>query len=81
MIDFKSSIPTYVPSPPFPGKFAKSKRDELEKEILETFRKFQVNIPLLDAIYQVPRYTKFLKELYTDECNLLIKLKLLNHVS
>ncbi|XP_022871283.1 uncharacterized protein LOC111390468, partial [Olea europaea var. sylvestris] len=49
-VDSKSPIPTYVPSPPFPSRFAKSKRDEHEKENLETFRKVQVNIPLLDAI-------------------------------
>ena len=27
----------------------------------------QVNIPLLDAIKQVPRYAKFLKELFTTK--------------
>ncbi|CAN6692013.1 unnamed protein product [Malus baccata var. baccata] len=37
----------------------------LKRDILETFRKVQVNIPLLDAIKQVPRYAKFLKELCT----------------
>ncbi|CAN6544195.1 unnamed protein product [Malus baccata var. baccata] len=42
-----------------------SKKNEAEKHILETFRKVQVNIPLLDAIKQVPRYAKFLKELCT----------------
>ncbi|KAM1224911.1 hypothetical protein ACFX2G_044693 [Malus domestica] len=42
-----------------------SKKEEAEKDILETFRKVQVNIPLLDAIKQVPRYAKFLKELCT----------------
>ncbi|KAL0286321.1 UNVERIFIED_CONTAM: hypothetical protein Sangu_2739700, partial [Sesamum angustifolium] len=31
-------------------RFAKSKKDEEAKEILETFRKVEVNIPLLDAI-------------------------------
>ncbi|CAN6711705.1 unnamed protein product [Malus baccata var. baccata] len=41
------------------------KKEEAEKDILETFRKVQVNIPLLDAIKQVPRYAKFLKELCT----------------
>ncbi|XP_022883735.1 uncharacterized protein LOC111400560 [Olea europaea var. sylvestris] len=66
-VDSKSPIPTYVPSPPFPGRFVKSKRDKHEKEILETFRKVQVNIPLLDVIYQVPRYAKFLKELCTNK--------------
>ncbi|KAJ9178685.1 hypothetical protein P3X46_010549 [Hevea brasiliensis] len=49
--------------PPFPCKLAKMKKEEQEKEILETFRKVEVNIPLLDVIKQVPKYAKFLKEL------------------
>ncbi|XP_050154643.1 uncharacterized protein LOC126628836 [Malus sylvestris] len=53
------------PNVPFPRRFMQSKKDEAEKDILETFRKVQVNIPLLDAIKQVPRYAKFLKELCT----------------
>ncbi|KAM1873218.1 hypothetical protein ACFX13_007077 [Malus domestica] len=60
---FSSSIPLNVP---FPGRFRQSKKEETEKDILETFRKVQVNIPLLDAIKQVPRYAKFLKELCTS---------------
>jgi len=39
----------------------------LEKEILETFKKVEVNIPLLDAIKQIPKYAKFLKELCTNK--------------
>ncbi|KAM2523466.1 hypothetical protein PS1_030284 [Malus domestica] len=42
-----------------------TRKEEAEKDILETFRKVQVNIHLLDAIKQVPRYAKFLKELCT----------------
>ncbi|XP_019178826.1 PREDICTED: uncharacterized protein LOC109173960 [Ipomoea nil] len=53
--------------PPFPSRLAKSKKNEEEKEILETFRKIEVNIPLLDAIKQIPRYAKFLKELCTNK--------------
>ena len=34
---------------------------------MDTFRKVEVNIPLLDAIKQVPRYAKFLKELCTSK--------------
>ena len=41
--------------------------EEVDKEILETFRKVEVNIPLLDAIKQIPRYAKFLKELCTHK--------------
>nr|KYP32977.1 hypothetical protein KK1_046228 [Cajanus cajan] len=44
--------------------------EEVDKEILETFRKVEVNIPLLDAIKQIPRYVKFLKELCTHKRNL-----------
>ncbi|CAN6583767.1 unnamed protein product [Malus baccata var. baccata] len=57
-----NSIPTNAP---FPRRFMQSKKDESDKDILDTFRKVQVNIPLLDAIKQVPKYAKFLKELCT----------------
>ncbi|KAM1000640.1 hypothetical protein ACFX2I_007252 [Malus domestica] len=60
--NLSSSIPLNVP---FPSRLKQSKKEETEKDILETFRKVQVNIPLLDAIKQVPRYAKFLKELCT----------------
>ncbi|CAN6572741.1 unnamed protein product [Malus baccata var. baccata] len=46
-------------------RFMQSKKDKSDKDILDTFRKVQVNIPLLDAIKQVPKYAKFLKELCT----------------
>ncbi|CAN6587627.1 unnamed protein product [Malus baccata var. baccata] len=57
-----NSIPTNAP---FPRRFMQSKKDESDKDILDTFRKVQVNIPLLDAIKQVPKYAKFLNELCT----------------
>ncbi|XP_071933027.1 uncharacterized protein [Coffea arabica] len=40
--------------PPFPSRLEKSKKQDKEKEILEVFRKVEINIPLLDAIKQVP---------------------------
>ncbi|CAN6720965.1 unnamed protein product [Malus baccata var. baccata] len=62
-----NSMPTndFPLNVPFPSRFKQTKKEEAEKDILETFRKVQVNIPLLDAIKQVPRYAKFLKELCT----------------
>ncbi|XP_027103032.1 uncharacterized protein [Coffea arabica] len=44
-------------------KVGKSKKQDKEKEILEVFRKVEINIPLLDAIKQVPKYAKFLRDL------------------
>ena len=56
-------------TPPFPlsSSSAKAKKEEKEKEILELFKKVEINIPLLDAIRQVPKYAKFLKELCTTK--------------
>ncbi|XP_068649028.1 uncharacterized protein [Aristolochia californica] len=42
-----------------------SRKDEQNKDLYETFRRWEVNIPLLDAIKQVSCYAKFLKELCT----------------
>ncbi|XP_023772444.2 uncharacterized protein LOC111921089 [Lactuca sativa] len=53
--------------PPFPSRLATSKKNKEEKEILDTFRKVEENIPLLDVIKQIPRYANFLKELCTNK--------------
>ena len=57
----------YKPLPPFPsGPRGKTPEvDEVNQQILETFMKIEINIPLLDAIKQVPRYAKFFKEFCT----------------
>ncbi|XP_065623864.1 uncharacterized protein LOC111986231 [Quercus suber] len=55
----------YKPVLPFPQALAESRKGEKIKDLYETFRRCEVNIPLLDAIKQVPRYAKFLKELCT----------------
>ena len=38
------------------------------EKILETFKQVKVNIPLLEAVQQVPSYAKFLKDLCTHKC-------------
>ncbi|XP_071918967.1 uncharacterized protein [Coffea arabica] len=53
--------------PPFLSRLEKAKKPDKEKKILEVFRKVTINIPLLDAIKQVPRYTKFLKNLCVNK--------------
>ncbi|XP_023732210.2 uncharacterized protein LOC111880026 [Lactuca sativa] len=52
---------------PFPSRLASTKREREDDEIMAMFRKVEINIPLLDAITQIPRYAKFLKELYTSK--------------
>ncbi|RDX92977.1 hypothetical protein CR513_24821, partial [Mucuna pruriens] len=48
---------------PFPSQTISARKPESNKELLKMFRKVEINIPLLDAIKQVPKYAKFLKEL------------------
>jgi len=57
----------YIPLPFPPREISNKKMEEAEKKILETFSNVEVNIPLLDAIKQIPRYAKFLKELCTNK--------------
>ncbi|XP_024974703.1 uncharacterized protein LOC112512794 [Cynara cardunculus var. scolymus] len=69
-IEDKGKVPELVIRPPFPKRFEQTKKQE-DKEIMETFRRVEVNIPLLDAIKRVPRYAKFLKELCTKKKKLI----------
>ena len=54
---------TFDINPSFLGRLAKTKKEESEKEILDTFRKAEINILLLDAIRQLSKYAKFLRGL------------------
>jgi uncharacterized coiled-coil protein SlyX len=61
----------YVPKAPYPERLKASshfgKQEEKIQDMMETFKQIKVNIPLLDAIKQVPAYAKFLKDLCTQK--------------
>nr|XP_027082336.1 uncharacterized protein LOC113704652 [Coffea arabica] len=48
-------------------KVGKDKEGREGKKILDVFRKVEINIPLLDAIKQIPKYAKFLKDMCTHK--------------
>ncbi|RDY02314.1 hypothetical protein CR513_14257, partial [Mucuna pruriens] len=52
----------YVPLS-FPTRTLSAKKLESDEELLKMFWMVEINIPLLDAIKQIPKYAKFLKEL------------------
>ncbi|XP_073120493.1 uncharacterized protein [Henckelia pumila] len=73
-----SSDISNVVVPHFPSRLEKSKKTDYENEVLEMFsvvnldrvakfRNLEINIPLIDAIKQIPRYAKFLKDLCTNK--------------
>ncbi|XP_062164934.1 uncharacterized protein LOC133871512 [Alnus glutinosa] len=45
------------------------------QDILEVFKQVKINIPLLDAIKQIPSYAKFLKDLCTVKRKLFVRKK------
>ena len=54
--------------PPFPGRLieqALSVETQATLDFLEQLKKMTIKIPLLDAIKEVPIYTKAIKEAYT----------------
>jgi len=52
---------------PFPNRLANNKTNAQMEKIREMFNQVQINVPLLDAIQQVPSYVKFLKDMCTKK--------------
>ncbi|RDX65982.1 hypothetical protein CR513_55300, partial [Mucuna pruriens] len=48
---------------PFPTQTLSTRKAETDEDLLKMFQKVEINIPLLDVIKQIRKYSKFLKEL------------------
>ncbi|XP_052114281.1 uncharacterized protein LOC127745537 [Arachis duranensis] len=60
-------IKAYVPKLPYPTRIHKGAKDQQFPRFLEIFKKLEINIPLAEALEQMPLYAKFLKELITKK--------------
>ena len=56
---------THIPPAPYPHRLRSPKKMNNHSEIYELFKQVKLNIPLLDAIKQIPSYAKFMKDLCT----------------
>lgn len=64
----EDELKKYNPGPlPFPNLTKQELKEKKDMELRRIFSKVEVNIPLLDAIRQIPRYSKFLKDLCTKK--------------
>ena len=64
--DVRMKDPLQYQTPaPFPQRLRLPKKGTTNDEIYKLFEQVKINIPLLDAIKQIPAYSKFLKELCT----------------
>ena len=73
----------YNPKAPYPKRLISNKQTTQLDKILEVFKQVKVNIPLLNAIQQIPSYAKCLKELCTHKQTTHVPKKafLISHVS
>jgi hypothetical protein len=56
---------SFVPKAPFPSRLAlqpKPSKEEEKKNMIDLFKKVEVNIPLLDAVKKIPKVGKFLRK-------------------
>ncbi|XP_015164452.1 uncharacterized protein [Solanum tuberosum] len=53
--------------PPFPQRLKKKNEDERFKKFLSVFKKLSINLPLVEALLEMPGYAKFIKELVTKK--------------
>ena len=56
---------SHIPHAPYPHRLRAPKKVNNHYEIYELFKQVKLNIPLLDAIKQIPSYAEFLKDLCT----------------
>ena len=61
------SSPPLAHEIPFPHRLRKKKDGEQFSKFLEIFKKLQINIPLAEALVQMPKYAKFLKEIIINK--------------
>ncbi|XP_058223160.1 uncharacterized protein LOC131332866 [Rhododendron vialii] len=78
LLPFPALLKPIVPNGESPKPVLKKKKREKPKkssDIYEVLKKVTVNLPLLDAIKQIPSYAKFLKELCTHKRQLQVQKK------
>ncbi|KAM6570934.1 hypothetical protein CsatA_015014 [Cannabis sativa] len=66
--DSKQSAPVCTKPPlPFPQRFRKQQQDGQFKNFLDVLKQLHINIPLVEALEQMPNYVKFLKDILTKK--------------
>ena len=86
-----SNSTSFIPNTlPFPQRFQKKKIDAQFSKFLDIFKKLEINLPFAEALEQMPKYAKFMKDVLskkkrygdyevvalTEECSTALQRKL-----
>ncbi|XP_070007290.1 uncharacterized protein [Nicotiana sylvestris] len=63
----KAKAPLPRPIPPYPQRLAKQKSENQFKKFIEMMKSLSINVPLVEALEQIPIYAKFMKDLVTKK--------------
>ncbi|CAN6552252.1 unnamed protein product [Malus baccata var. baccata] len=61
----------YEPPMPYPERLKPKVKDQQLTDFMNTLSKVQINLPLIDAIKNIPSYAKFLKDVCTKKKKLI----------
>ncbi|XP_070034889.1 uncharacterized protein [Nicotiana tomentosiformis] len=63
----KAQAPFPKPPPPYPQRLAKKNGDNQFKKFIQIMKNLSINVPLVEALEQMPSYAKFMKDLVTKK--------------
>ncbi|XP_070007271.1 uncharacterized protein [Nicotiana sylvestris] len=63
----KAKAPLPRPPPPYTQRLANIKNENQFKRFIEMMKSLSINVPLVEALKQMPRYAKFMKDLVTKK--------------
>ncbi|GJV85711.1 hypothetical protein Tco_1525609 [Tanacetum coccineum] len=55
---------------PFPNRLRKEKEEAQQRKFLENLKQLHINIPFIEALVQMPKYAKYLKNLLMNKSRL-----------
>ena len=63
----KKVTPMPRPPPPFPQRLVKKTEDGKYRRFITMLKQLSINVPLVEALEQMPGYAKFMKDLVTKK--------------
>ncbi|XP_074270594.1 uncharacterized protein LOC141594476 [Silene latifolia] len=63
-------VRTYVPPVPFPQRLARAKLEQKYGKFMDMMKGINITMPFIDAVKEIPSYSKFLKELISNKNSL-----------
>ncbi|XP_070003043.1 uncharacterized protein [Nicotiana sylvestris] len=63
----KAKAPTPRPHPPYPQRLSKKNGENQFKKFIDMMKSLSLNVPLVEALEQMPSYAKFMKDLVTKK--------------